>query len=310
MRQGNSGLGTAKRESMAIVRCAAVAAMVLLSACGTTETVNHASRFATAGIGYADSLPPVYGESFDAAVTAGSVELEQARRRLDPQTRLAQLREQDKLLEEQQQLLRALHQRSLLLRSYFIAIKTLAEADDATAITQSAHNTVARLQALRPAPGELTIAGRPVSELVGPAVNFGVAAYKGKALREELQARAPAIERELALQKAILRALADQMAADIALQVEIDERRPLAEAYASPANPDAPLPSTWRAQRLASFHRAIRLESIEVAAKAADNMHQSWIALAEGVLSGPSVDLLIQDVENLIQLAQALKGNS
>jgi hypothetical protein len=282
----------------------------VVAACGTTETVNRASQFATAGINYADALPPLYDQSFDASVTAGSIQLEQARRRLDPATRLSELRDQDKLLDERRQLLWSLKQRTILLRSYFIAIKNLAEADEAAGISDAARNTIDRLQALRPSAEELTIGGRPVRDLVGPVVNFAVGAYKSKALRDEFQARASTVERELALQKAIVRLLSEQLASDIAFRIEVDEQRPLAESFASPGNPNAPLPATWRAQRLASFHRTIQVESLEAAVKAADNVHQSWIALVEGVLGGPSVALLIQDVEELVRLAQALRTKS
>jgi hypothetical protein len=289
---------------VAIVAIAAAA----LAACGTAETVNRASQFANAGIAYAEALPPLYDESFNASVTANSIELEQARKDLDPLARVTELGAHDKLLRERRQILQSLKVRTLLLRSYFVSVRTLAEADDAAGISDAARATVDHLKALRPAAEELSIGGRPVRELIGPVVNFGIGAYKSRALRDEFQARGSAIERELALQKALVQALSEQLAADKALQVQVDELRPLAEAYAGRGNPNAPLPANWRAQRLASFHRTIETDTLDAAAKAADTVHQSWIALVEGALSGPSVALLIQDVEELVRLAKALRA--
>ena len=287
---------------LALVAVAAVA----LAACGTTETVNRASQFANAGIAYTEALPPLYDESFNAAVTADSIDLARSRGAIrDALTRATELDAHDELLRERRQILQSLKVRTLLLRSYFVSIKTLAEADDAAGISDAARGTVDSLKKLRPAAEDLSIGGRPVRDLIGPAVNFGVGAYKSKALREEFQARGSAIERELALQKALVRVLAEQINEDVALQIKADEQRPIAEAF---ANANAPLPANWRAQRLAAFHRTMQIESLDSAVKAADNVHQSWIALVEGVLSGPSVALLIQDVEELVRLAKALRA--
>lgn len=60
-------LCTARQLALIIVTAAT------LAACGTTETVNRASQFANAGIAYAEALPPLFDEFFNATVTADSI---------------------------------------------------------------------------------------------------------------------------------------------------------------------------------------------------------------------------------------------
>jgi hypothetical protein len=290
---------------------AALIVTIGLAACGSTETTNRAATFASAGIEFTDSVPTFYDQSFEAAVVAGSIVLEKNRPLLSAAERRKALHEQDEGLEglrERYETLAALKQHALLLRTYFIALKGLVDSDDAPGITDSTKSIVNRIVSIKPAIKDLSILGTSVESVIAPAVRIVVGAYKASALRREFEERGATIERELALQTAVLSLLRDQAAADLELQIEFDERRPLENAYVSPANPSVGLPATWRQQRIAMFRRGAILPAADRATKAAETLHQSWISLVRGTAGGPSLAVLIKDIEEFISLVDSARA--
>lgn len=270
-----------------------------LTGCGSTASVNQAGRLADAGIAYADAVPTFYDESFALAGAADSLVLEQNRNLLMPDERIDALTRSDTLLSERLQILRDLKAHARALRAYFVALKSLIGSEGAGQISEATKGLIDRLGKLHEPIAAATIGDRAVSEFVDPVVSLAVAAYQSRALHEELEARAETVERELALQKAAINALGEQMLADWDLQVQIEERNPLQFEFAE----DGPLPPDWSERRIASLKKTAHLATLEVAAKAAENLHQSWIAFAEGRVGEGSLLLLIRDIEELVQLA-------
>lgn len=280
--------------------------LLVLAGCGTTATVGQAGRVADAGIAYADSMPALFDESFRLAATADSLTLAENRGLLTAEERGTDLAIHDELLTERLKLLRDLKAHALVLRSYFVALKALAETDVSGEVAQATRSLAERLGKLHAPIATATIGGQPVGDLIDPVVNVAVAAYQNIALRRELDARAGAIERELALQKAAIQAIGEQMLADWDLQIQIQERNPLFMTFIE----DRPLPDNWTERRIAALIRVARFEPLNTAEKAIENLHQSWIAFAEGRLGDGGLALLLRDIEDLVQLAVKLKGNA
>jgi len=298
-RSPDMSIGHRRRFTLAAV------ALLALAAC-SNQRIENAGRLATAGVTFADSVPTVIDESFVLAVTADSLTIAKARENLPQADRLQTLKTADDALNDRLAILLDLKRHAQLLRSYFVALGALAQSDAAAGITGSTQNIVTRLSDLGLKIGDEKIGPAKVSDLIEPAVNFAVAAYQNIALRREIEEHGHAIERELALQKAVLAALTDQMMADKALQIRVENRNPLVLEYAG----DGALPSDWNKRRIAAFRQTISLESLDAAVKAADNLHQSWIAFVEDRLDDASFLRLLKDVDDLLTEAEKLRANS
>ncbi len=276
----------------------ALLALIALPACSATSKVDKADSLASAGINFAESLPAFIDESFALAVAANSLTLKLARDPLTEGERIDRLQANDVVLTERLAILRDLKRHAQLLRSYFIAVRAITQTDAASGLTDQTGNIVTRLGELSPAIRDASIGGTAIDDLVEPAVELAVASYQNAVLKRELEARAETIERELALQQALLSALREQMIANRDLQVQIEERNPLFEEFVTSND----LPDDWSDRRLAAFERTISFESYDVAAKAASDLHQNWIAFAEDRLDESALLLLVQDIEMLVAL--------
>jgi len=279
-----------------------------LSACNTvSSTLNKAEKFADAGIAFSDAISVLYDESFEAAATANSLILAQARilSQATPSANRAKiLKENDQQLEERLKIVRALKAHAIQLRNYFVAFKALAKSDAATGISESAKGAVKQLGAIEPKIANASIAGKKVSDLIDPAVNFAVAGYQTIVVRRELEERAKILERELALQKAAIKAIGESIIADRDLQIQLEERNPIFNEYAR----DGSLPRDWVKRRIEMLKRTVQVSALDSASKAASNLHQSWISLAENRLDESDLALLFQDIEQVIQLVAQLKA--
>lgn len=283
---------------------AGLAFAVLLAACGSAATVSQADKVADAGIAYADASAVLYDESFVLAATVNSLLLAETRALLRAETRSRQLEQQDAALAARLAVLRDLKTHASLLRSYFIALKALAKSDSATGITDATKGLAARLGELNPKIKAATLGGKPAADFIEPVVTVAVGAYQNAALRQEFAARGATIERELALQKAATEAIGAQMTEDRDQQIQLEERNPLHVEFVGTAT----LPKDWSRRRIEALKRTVEIASLDAAGKAADNLHRSWIALAENRLDESAVQLLLRDVEALVQLAVRLKA--
>lgn len=289
------------------LRRSALAALALFVVAGCSgQRTESAGRLADAGVAFADSVPTVVDESFALAVTTDSLVLADSRPDLTEEQRSERLQQHDEALTERLDILRDLKQHARLLRSYFIALGALVQSDATTGVSDATKNLVDRLSGVGLDLSKKKIAGVAISDVIQPAVEFGVAAYQNIALRQELEKRGHIIERELELQRAALAAIGDQMIADKDAQIEHDVRAPLFTEYVT----GAALPGGWSDRRIAAFRQTIDLKSLTAAANAADNLHQSWIAFAENRLDEASLLRLLKDVDEMLTLAEKLKSSS
>jgi hypothetical protein len=289
------------------LRRAALVALGLLATAGCAgHRTEDAGRLADAGVAFADSVPAVIDESFALAVTANSIVLTDNRAELTEEERSTTLQKHDELLLQRLDVLRDLKRHAQLLRSYFMALGALAQSDAATEVSDATKNLVDRLSGVGLDLSKKKIAGVAIADVIQPAVEFGVAAYQNIAIRHELEKRGHVIERELELERAALTAIGDQMMADKDAQIEHDVRAPLFTEYVTGTS----LPSNWNERRIAAYRQTIDLKSLEAAANAAENLHQSWIAFSENRLDEASLLRLLKDVDEMLTLADKLKASS
>ena len=282
-----------------------VLAVLATAGCAVGDRTENAGKLADAGVAFADSVPAVIDESFALAVTADSLVLADARSELTEEERSQKLQQQDALLVQRLDVLRDLKQHARLLRSYFIALGALVKSDATSGISDATKNVVDRLSGVGLDLKKKQIAGVAIADVIQPAVEFGVGVYQNVALHHELEQRGHAIERELELERAALAAIGDQMVADKDAQIEHDVRAQLFTEYVSGAS----LASGWNDRRIAAFRQTIELKSLDAAAAAAENLHQSWIAFVENRLDEAAVLQLLKDVDEMLSLADKLKAS-
>ena len=299
-----------------------------LAACASTQTrVNNAGAFATAGITYVDALPALLDESFELAVSANSISLilsregfdispedfeglsEDQRQELVVQREndlMDQLAKANKRLTERQSILNDFRQHALLLRSYFIALKALSASENATGITEMTNGLVASLGQLHPEIASASIGDANPSDFIGPAVNLVVGAYQNDVIKRELEAHGDAIANELNLQRATVTALVEDMRANAEYEIQVKELNPVFMQFVR----EGKIPDDWSDRRIAAFRKSVELNNLDAVKTAAANLQANWVALVENRVTDNAMMLLLQDVEQMLALAQKIRAES
>ncbi len=279
--------------------------LVVFGGCAASQVrVSNGSTFAAAGISYIDALPTILDESFALTVAANTHQLLLSREDLSEEERGDALTNADGELEQRLALLQDIRQHSLLLRTYFISLQALLASENASGISSATQSVVDGLAELRPGIENATIGGASVAGLLDSGITLAVGVYQNAALQNEIGARGAAIERELALQKVLLGALADDMMDNAELIVLIEELNPIFEEFLTADG----VSDSWNSKRVSAYKRSVQLESYDAIKKAAANMHSSWIALVENRSSDSSLNLLLQDIEQLLAVARLFEA--
>jgi len=290
-----------------IVLAVSILSCVLTSACASAR-IERASQFARAGIVFTESLPAVYDESLEAKVRASSAALAGARKACPPavdgcrEVLRQGLEEDAALLTERVELLRAFRRHAGVLRTYFQTLGSLAASEAPAEVGASAGRLVERAQDLR---AEIT--GR------GPGIELGdvpervtglvVARFQSAALKRALDETAEAMAAELALQRAVLAALADQTRADRELLLARQDEATISRPFLS----EGSLPPDWPERRLAALRRTLDTGSLDAAERAANGLESSFHALVENRLDAQSFAALMRDLNELVALAEAVE---
>ena len=280
----------------------ALSAMLLLGAC-SAATTDQFAVFSKAGTTLADSTPPLLDAAFAETVRTDTVVLTVARASLpDKEERLKALEDSDKLLKQRVEIFADLKRHSRLLRNYFVTLGNLADTSGDSALGDSAKGIVDELGVLHPKLKDASIGGVAVGTLVQTAVPVVVGVFRSAALEHELKERATTIASEIDLERAVLMAISEAMEHDVKARMEQEDFTNIVKPFVGPD----PLPSDWNARRLASLQRSTAIEAVDAAAKAAENLRQSFVALTEGG-SGGSLALLVADVSRVASLVEQLK---
>jgi hypothetical protein len=286
------------------LRLAGALLLALLAAGCSEARISQFNAFADAGIKYADLTPAVYDQAFENAVKTDTIVLTESRAKLSRDARLDAIEGSNANLATRFDLLAALKAHSANLRSYFIALKALAASDADSGITQATKSIAGSLAKLSDKIKNAQFGGVSIDSLLGQAVPVIVAKFKSAALEREMKERAPAIERELALQQAALSAISESMKADLETQFAAQDRDRIVLPYVRQGD----LPADWNDRRLAAFKRRLEIAAVDSAATAATDLHLSFVALAENRLDDGTLALLIGDLDKLVTLVEGIKS--
>jgi hypothetical protein len=278
--------------------------LLILSGCATTARISQFDQFAEAGKAYADAVTILTEEAGNAAIDTDSLVLIKARDRLSSENeRKSVVLEHNELLKERLQLLRDISRHALLLKSYFVALSSLAQSDAPSGIGTAAEGVVNSLGQVSEQIKTAKIGGGTVSEFVGTGTTIAIAQFQRSALETELKNRAVTIARELDLQQAVLQAIATEMQTDLEA-IFVQEANEIVVSYKS----DLPLPGGWSARRKGILSATVSLASAEAAADAAKNLKLSFVALVENRLQLLNVDALMKDIDEILTLIEKINA--
>ncbi len=285
------------------IRLLPVLALGLAAAgCASSTDTARLDEVAKAGIAYADKVPRLLDRAFELAAAVDSGALVEARPGLSAEQRREALREFNAAMAERLEEYVAAKSHNDLLRSYFLAMQALVEPEGRKGIGNAAKRLTTELGKLSPRLKKARMGDVSVGGLVEPATEIAVASFRSTALRRELEARGAAIERELAVQQALVNALARQVRADrevLSARFRDDE---VEEPYVSAAR----LPKTWPARRLRSLRGAGDVEAARAAEQAIRSLRQAYVAALEGRLDSTRAAELATTVGGFVELVSRL----
>ena len=278
-----------------------VAGLVAAGCAATTDT-SRLDAVAKAGIAYTEKLPALLDRSFELAAAVDSGALVEARDALSEPQRRQMLEELDAVLRQRLPDYVAAKRHSDLLRSYFLALETLLEPDGPKGIGDAAKRLTAEFGKLSPRVRKARIGDVSVSGLIEPAAAVAVASFKSAVVRGELEARGAAIERELAVQEALLTALSRQVRADGAVRSARFHRDEVVEPYVSGGR----LPRLWAGRRLRSLRGSGDAEAAQAAERAARSLRKAFVEAMAGRLDHVQAAELATTVEGFVELVSRL----
>lgn len=288
-----------------------------LGACAATSPerrITQADGLADAGIAFADTLPPLYDAFFLQSVQADSIGLEQQRgfkKKTLPTAQqgaakeelLGLLQDSDEDLEQTAQIVRDLKRHARLLKSYFLALKSLASEETGAEIPGAAQQAVADLQKLDVDVAKKQFFSKGLGDVVGPVASFAVDFAKASALKKELELRGAVINREIARQEAALDIIAQRMAGDRQLVLIKTVKNPLDSSFIDLSKT---VSTTWWKKRADYLMRNVGIEEVGRAEDAARNLRSAWEAFAAGRPSDPLLAVIIADLQAVRDLVSSL----
>ena len=275
---------------------------LITAGCTAATDTARLETVAKTGIAYADKLPPLLDQAFELAAAVDSRFLVAARSGLSAEQRRGRLQEFDAAMGERLKQYIEAKRHTDLLRSYFLALRTLLDPDLVKETGNDAKRLTTELGKLSPRLKKARMGDVSVSGLIEPATRIAVASFRSAALRRELEARGPTIERELAVQEALVTALARQVRADREVLSTRFRSAEVVEPYVSAAR----LPRTWPARRLRSLRGAGDVEAARAAEQAIRSLRQAYVAALEGRLDSTRAAELATTVEGFVELVSRL----
>lgn len=280
-----------------------LAASLLLGGCASR--ISQFKSFSEAGIAYADTMGKLLDESGSVSIDADSAVLIETRSALraghndDRDTKLGKHNQQ---IKERLVILGDINEHSQLLKSYFEALAALAGSDMGTGIATATQSIVGELGKLNPKISNAKLGSAPISNLIRPATEMVVAGFQQAALEKELKANAQTIERELALQVAAIKAVAEIWKTDQQIIVgakDINNREQFLRNEALPGN--------WAANRKAILITDSSLNLVDSAVAASENLKNTFEKLVENKASVEDIPLIVNDLNKVLALIELVK---
>jgi hypothetical protein len=260
--------------------------------------------FSEAGVAYVKASSTFIDEAGSAAVLGDSLLLSKARPDLNARDRLEQISNKNKLLAQRLLLLRQVKRHGQLLQDYFEILETMADSKAPESLGIAAQGVYDSLAKLSPGLKTAKIGSSAISDVIPAIVPIVVAPLKAKTLEKELHERGPLIERELALQEAMLTVLAQELQTDLSIQLNMQAKQDVVDPYVSTGE----LPNDWNSKREAILNTIVTSQSAGAAAQAANKLRLSFERLAANNLDSAALSSLLADINSILDLAEKIKG--
>ncbi|MHC4618076.1 MAG: hypothetical protein ACYTEQ_10025 [Planctomycetota bacterium] len=280
--------------------------VLLLQGC-STHRVNQFKNFADAGKSYAEAMIILTREAGNAAIDADSAILITSRDGMNPAQRKKAILNQTDDLRKLLKVMGDLRRHTLLLQRYFSALSRLAETDAPSGIGAEAADLAAALQGVSGRLADAQVGDAEVQEFIRDAVPLVVGHFAQKALETELRKNAATLERHLELQSAVLRALAEEMKADLDILLKHRMYADVVEPYVSAR---AQLPPNWSWQRRQVLSAYVSMASADSAAEAAQKLKKTFVALVEKKVEPGDFAALFADINAMIGLIELVQGTT
>ncbi len=286
------------------------AAAALLQGGCASVSVERGKDLSSAGVAYAQATAAVIDMAVDAAIDASSER--QIRKRMGPAATLQERAEREATLKELDQALVENVQNYVRLKrsvgavqAYFTGLQALAGATPAQATENAVQGLVGHVNGLNLAlQGGKEISSEKGSAIAAVAGMFIKQAH-GAAVARALERDATVITRALVLQELALRlAVGDVVASMNDANARFERDRVIKPYLAGGVGQD------WADdRRIAVKTRAIGTspQAVASAAEAARQMQAVWGRILSGETSGAEFSLLLRDVQELLDAANALK---
>ena len=292
-----------------IARSVALAVLVALlhgplAGCSTSAKLGSFNELSKAGVVYADAANAVIAQAADGSINADSATLVVGREGLSTERRREELSKHSKLLVTQLGLFADIRRHQGLVREYFVALGSLANAGDAdSAIGTAASGTLSALGTLSKSFSGLKVGELSVADFAAKATPLIVAKLRVRALEDELRTNGATINRELLVSEGLMAFLAEKIRSDNAAVEGPRE----AEAVFGPYVRLAPLPADWPATRGTFLRHGVDLASVAAAQDAARKLRLALAAAAEDRLAPGQLQLLVTDLSNLVDILEKVK---
>ena len=284
-----------------------VLAALAVSSCAGAQRVDHANEFATEGVKLAKTLPAFYDEYFKLAINADSATLLAAREQpgVTSERLQQELRKADEDLKRTGALIGGLKEHANLLRNYFAEVRKLTREDVGQGVGKATANLVERIEKVRGDLGRDPF-GVQVGDVAKPVGNFVVVALKNQALKRELEDHGETIDRELAVQEAILNKLGRSMISNSEAWMTGALINPVYEQFRDKTKS---VGTGWYRKRETYLTDTSAIKSAQQAEQAMIELRVAWRELAGGGPQGSTVERLIGHVEATIAMISALNAN-
>lgn len=296
---------TTKSAAARSVAVSVLLTLVFSSGCAT-HRFNQFRTFSSAGVAYTKANQTVIQEAGKVAIRADSAILIKSRADLGSDDRRQTVIQHNADLKNRVLVLEQLNEHARLLQSYFQTLADMADTKAPETLAGSAKSLYDAVAAIGRPLQTASIGQQKVSSFIPQVTSIVVKNLKTRALNKELHDRSAAIERELAIQEAALTALSQDLKANYQIILNIEENQKVVASYVA----DARLPDNWADSREELLTRSATVENAATAIVAAKKLRQAFAALVSGDLSLSIVNDLVQDADEIVNLAGKLRGSS
>lgn len=273
---------------------------VALTGCESTQEYK---KFSEAGQDYAAAVDNLLSKASEIRLNSSSEVLLAAPSRT--RARYQKISSRD---EETLRLYGDLRLHNQLLSQYFSRLEVLAnsEGDKSAQASNEAQNIANNLTTVGQKLISTPLIGNSeaLRAIVGNITQFVVSSQITGALREELQRRGATIERELVIQKEVLKFLKSDLESDIKELQAFRENRLVIEPY---TQTEPPNPEEWMKIRHEILLMTNTVQQINAAIDSLGNFQSIFRGFIEGKVGLFHIGIFVKDVENLSALVEALK---